>query len=115
MRVTVATKAATRQRILEAAKGLFLAEGWNNTTTRAIAVAAGIATGTLFNYFPTKEAIATALIGDALRGAAEEFGERTQQNSLEADLFTLVWSGLRKLRDYRKFLEQALDSVFSPL
>jgi AcrR family transcriptional regulator len=115
MRVTSATKSATRQRILEAAKSLFLADGWNNTTTRAIATAAGIATGTLFNYFPTKEAIATALIGEALEGAAEEFGERTQESSLEADLFTLVWSGLWKLREYRSFLGEALDTVFSPL
>ena len=102
MRVTIATKSATRQRILEAAKGLFLADGWNNTTTRGIAIAAGIATGTLFNYFPTKEAIAAALIAEALEDAAEEFGERTQESSLEADLFTLVWSSLRKLRDYRR-------------
>jgi len=115
MRITVATKSATRQRILEAAKGLLLADGWNHTTTRGIAIAAGIATGTLFNYFPTKEAIAAALIADALEGAAKEFREGTPENSLEADLFTLVWSGLRKLSDYRKFLGQALDSVFSPL
>jgi AcrR family transcriptional regulator len=115
MRITIAAKSATRQRILEAAKSLFLGDGWNNTTTRGIAIAAGIATGTLFNYFPTKEAIAAALIAEALDGAAEEFGGRTQESSLEADLFTLVWSGLWKLRDYRKFLGPVLDTVFSPL
>jgi AcrR family transcriptional regulator len=115
MRVTVATKSATRQRILEVAKDLFLPDGWHNTTTRGIAIAAGIAAGTLYNYFPTKEAIAAALIAEALEGAAEEFGERTEESSLEADLFTLVWGGLRKLRDYRKFLGEALDTVFSPL
>src|SRR3954453_6140585 len=110
MRVTGATKSATRKRILEAAKDLFLADGWNNTTTRGIATAAGIATGTLFNYFPTKEAIAAVLIGESLERAAEEFGQRTQESSLEADLFTLVWSGLWGLRDYREFLGQALDT-----
>jgi AcrR family transcriptional regulator len=115
MRVTNATKSATRQRILAAAKGLFLADGWNKTTTRGIAIAAGIATGTLFNYFPTKETIAAALIAEALEGAAKEFGERARENSLEADLFTLVCGGLGKLRDYREFLGQALDTVFSPL
>jgi AcrR family transcriptional regulator len=115
MRITNATKSATRQRILEAAKELFLRDGWNSTTTRGIAIAAGIATGTLFNYFPTKEGIAAALITEALESAADEFGERTQENTLEADLFTLIWSGLWKLRDYRKFLGPALDTVFSPL
>src|SRR5215471_10548692 len=106
MRVTLATKSATRQRILEVAKSLFVADGWNSTTTRAIA------TGTLFNYFPTKEAIGAALITEALESAAEEFGERTQESSLEEDLFTLVWSGLWKLRDYRGFLGPALDTIF---
>ena len=115
MRITNATKSATRQRILEAAKDLLLRDGWNNTTTRGIATAAGIATGTLFNYFPTKEGIAAALIADALESSAEEFVQRPQESSLEADLFTLVWSGLRKLRDYRKFLGGAIDTVFSPL
>ena len=115
MRVTRATKSATRQRILEAAKALFLAEGWNNTTTRGIAVAAGIATGTLFNYFPTKESIAAALIAEALDGASEDFRKRTQESSLEADLFALVWTGFRRLRGYREFLGSALDAVFSPL
>lgn len=115
MRITNETKSATRQRILDAAKRLFLRDGWNDTTTRGIAVAAGIATGTLFNYFPTKEGIAGHLIAEALESAAEEFGERAQESSLEADLFRLVWSGLWKLRDYRKFLGPAIDTVFSPL
>lgn len=115
MRITIATKSATRQRILEAAERLFLADGWENTTTRGIATAAGIATGTLFNYFPTKEAIASSLIAGVIERAGEDSGERTEESSLEADLFSLIWSGLRRLRDYRRFLGSAIDTVFSPL
>jgi len=86
MRVTAEAKIVTRQRILEAATSLFKADGWQNTTTRGIAVAAGIATGTLFNYFPTKEAIAAALIAEALGRAGEEFSAiRSEEGSLEAD------------------------------
>lgn len=41
-------------RIEAAARELFSERGYDKTTTRAIAEAAGIGTGTLFNYFPEK-------------------------------------------------------------
>ena len=116
MRITAEAKSATRRRILEAATGLFVSDGWQNTTTRGIALAAGIATGTLFNYFPTKEAIAASLVAEALERAGEEFRSgRHPENSLEADLFTLIWCGLRGLREFRKFLAPASETIFSPL
>src|SRR5947209_14756220 len=98
MRITAKAKSETRQRILQAATRLFKSEGWHETTTRGIAVGAGIATGTLFNYFPTKEAIAAELIGEGLRRAREAFSPEGDANgALESDLFTLVWSGFLNL------------------
>lgn len=116
MRITAEAKSATRQRILNVAINLFASEGWQHTTTRGIAVAAGIATGTLFNYFPTKEAIAAAHMADALRLANEEILACCNgENSLEADLFSLIWTGLRSLSEFRKCLGPACDTIFSPL
>ncbi len=70
----------------------------------------------LFNYFPTKEAIAAELIAEALQNAAEGVsGKEGEELSLEADLFTLVWSGLSNLRGFRKFLGPASETIFSPL
>src|SRR5882672_8739296 len=51
-------KEAIRQRIVTAALQLFQTKGFEATTTRAIARKAGIAEGTVFNYFKTKEDIA---------------------------------------------------------
>src|SRR5215469_15295206 len=76
MRITAEAKNETRQRIVSAAIDLFRADGWHDTTTRAIAAAAGIATGTLFNYFPTKEAIAAELIAAALQTAADSLSAK---------------------------------------
>src|SRR5579864_1147073 len=116
MRVTAEAKTATRQRILEAATSLFARDGWQDATTRAIALEAGIATGTLFNYFPSKEAIAAELIAEALERAGKAFrAGRREEDSLEADFFLLIWSGLRSLRDYRNFLGPAADTIFIPL
>ena len=116
MRITNEAKIATGQRILEAAGRLFQAAGWESTTTREIASAAGIATGTLFNYFSCKEAIAAALIAGALEQAEQEFAARQrEETSLEEDLFTFIWTGLKRLREYRNFLSPAAETIFSPL
>lgn len=46
-----------KQQLLEASIDLFAKEGFWNTSTARIAKHAGVATGTLFNYFPSKEAL----------------------------------------------------------
>ena len=76
----------------------------------------GIAAGTLFNYFPSKESIAGSLISEALTDAREEFANRRRgEESLEEDLFSFIWTGLRRLRPLRKFLAPALETLLSPL
>jgi AcrR family transcriptional regulator len=116
MKVDLQTKAATRQRILKVAAQLFAREGWERATTRSITAAAGIATGTLFNYFPSKESIAATLISYPLTKAKREFAERRRgEESLEEDLFLYIWSGLRHLQQSRNFLSCALEALLSPL
>src|SRR5688572_8218050 len=114
MRVSAQTKAATRERILLAARQLLNEKGYDATTTRDIAHAAEIASGTLFNYFPTKEAIIACLAGDALNEIAADRGE-PPVDTLEEDLFALVAAGLRKLRPLRKHLPALLETTLSPL
>jgi AcrR family transcriptional regulator len=116
MRITAEAKTATRQRILTVTVRLFRESGWESATTRDIAEAAGIANGTLFNYFKSKEAIGAALIEEAMAGADDEFRKkRTGAESLEEDLFLLIWTGLKSLRKYRAFLAPAAEAIFSPL
>ncbi len=116
MRVNAETKAATRQRILEAAERLFAEQGFEATTTRDIASAAGIASGTLFNYFPTKEAIVGCLAATAFEAASADFMNRSREAaSFEEDLFAYVAAGLRKLKPLRKHLPPLLQTSLSPL
>lgn len=116
MRVTAEAKAETKARIVDVATKLFTTDGWNITTTRGIAAAAGIATGTLFNYFETKEAIAAELLSEALEKAQEEVRKREgDHESLEEELFSLIWTELRSLKRFRKFLPAAAESIFSPM
>lgn len=48
--------------ILEAAKAVFTERGYHGTTVRAVAARAGVATGTVYLYFPNKEALFLALM-----------------------------------------------------
>lgn len=116
MRVSAQTKAATRERILQAARRLLTEKGYEGTTTRDIAEAAEIASGTLFNYFATKEAIIACLAGDAIAEAlAEADAAGGGGDTLEEDLFAVIALGLRKLKPLRKHLPALLETSLSPL
>lgn len=113
MRVTAETKEATRRKILDCAQEQFRTAGFEQTTTRDIARAAGIATGTLFNYFPTKEAIVTALIADSQQRLAVV--DAAEYQTLEEALFAHVAATLRLWKPYRKYLTPVLETALSPL
>ena len=115
MRITAAEKDATRRRILDAAVQMFRGRGFEATTTRDIADAAGIATGTLFNYFPTKEAIVIFLATEALAKARTSFAGQPTDAGLEEDLFAFIAAELRQLKSLRKFIApRAGDGSVSP-
>jgi AcrR family transcriptional regulator len=116
MRVTAETKAETRQRILEAARRLFASSGYEASTTRDIAKAAGVANGTLFNYFANKEGILTALVAGVTARIHIDFENRNpDEGSFEEELFAFVATGLRKLKPWRKHLPVLLETVLNPL
>lgn len=116
MRVTSQIKAATRKRILAVAQGLFVQRGFETTTTRDIATEAGIAVGTLFNYFPTKDAIVESQVNESYAVVAARFAEGDDEpRTLEEELFACVAAVMRKLAPYRSYLPAILDTVLSPL
>jgi TetR/AcrR family transcriptional regulator, transcriptional repressor of aconitase len=88
MRITTAVREATRHRVLEVARERFAAQGFDVVTTRDIAGATVIATGTLFDDFATKQAIAAALVAEVLAEVRAAFDARARRgDSLEEKLF----------------------------
>ena len=77
---------ARRETILAAAKTCFAQHGYAGTTTKSVAVAAGISEGLLFKHFPTKSALYAVILDEACRADPEL--QRLQ--SLEPSTATLV-------------------------
>ena len=61
-----AQKQATRERVLAAARELFVDIGYEAATIRMIADRAGVATGSVFTTFPSKIAILRAVMDERL-------------------------------------------------
>jgi AcrR family transcriptional regulator len=114
MRITKEAKENNRKKILEVAKKLFAQKGYELTTTRDISLACGMAKGTLFNYFKSKETLAMTLVALAMESGREAYQHRkTGDESFEEDLFLLIASELRSLKPYRKYIGPVLESGMS--
>jgi len=115
MRISEQAKQENRTRILEKAAEIFAVKGFEDTTTRDISLASGLAAGTLFNYFPSKETLAMTMVTEALDQGREDFLRRcTGKEDLAEELFLFVASGLRRLRPLRPFLGPVLERSLSP-
>lgn len=115
MRISEQAKQECRARILEKALQLFADRGFDQTTTRDIAQASGVAAGTMFNYFPSKETMAMSMVTRALARGKEEFLRRLQgSEELAEELYLFIASGLRQLRPLRPFLGPVLERSLSP-
>lgn len=68
-----------RREILEAAATLFGERGFESTTVQAIAADAGVAAGTVYLYFSSKEAVLAALRDDFEAGLLDRFAEISEQ------------------------------------
>jgi len=112
------TAQTTRERLLEAARELFTTTGYHDTTTPILARRAGVAEGTIYRHFPSKQALLNAAYQETQRwgsemvrevsgGTARSVGERlgalgrTWLEQAEQDpariRLLLAWRQLREL------------------
>ena len=92
---------AKRRQILDGARAVFLADGFDAASMNEIARSAGVSKGTLYVYFASKEELFAALIREEKREQAEQTCQLDADN---ADVESVL----------RGFGERLLDRMFRP-
>lgn len=80
-RPTQARARFTVQAIFDAYVRIWQREGWDGLTTRAVALEAGVAIGTLYDYFPSREALHSAYV----RHCMETLIEAVEHQAVQAE------------------------------
>jgi AcrR family transcriptional regulator len=96
--------AKRRSQLIEAALGVFSRQGYRGATTKEIAAQAGVAEALVFRYFPSKEALYTAVL-DSRLNSPEEREWRTEILGLmdRGDEEAVIRSMIRRtIRRYRR-------------
>lgn len=109
--VRAKVREAVSEAILDAAEAVALENGIEATSAAAIAQRAGVAVGTLYNYFPDRDGILTALF-KTRRGeivpALEEAAEETKALPFEERLRAYVRKLLEVFDENASFLRLAV-------
>ena len=77
-----------RHAIVDAVKGVFAEKGFDGTTTRELAKAAGVSEALLYRHFPSKESLYAAMLDACARGPV--FAEFNRVLALPPSTATLV-------------------------
>ena len=103
-----------RATILNSALQLFAANGVKNSSTAEIAKEAGIAAGTLFLYFPTKQALMDELVLKIGKEQSDTIKGLLKPSFSAREAFFAIWSGtlhwfLENMAAYQ-YIQQVRDS-----
>lgn len=79
------------QKILDAALQLFVEKGFHGTSTAEIAKTAGVATGTLFHYFKTKEELINSLYHYTKETMFSQLQDHFKENTPLKDNLKELW------------------------
>lgn len=102
---------ATVRALIEATAQVLVAQGYERSTTDAVAERAGVSIGTLYQYFPNKESLIAALIRDHVEeilATVRAALTRDAESSPEETLRALVHAGIEAHR-----INPALHKVLS--
>lgn len=101
MRVNKETQAHTRRSLLDAAAETFSEGGYHGTRIDSVSERAGVAKGTIYNYFPSKEAVLETLVAEACQLAADAAMATPDDASTRERLEAFVEANLRWARRRR--------------
>jgi AcrR family transcriptional regulator len=103
-----------RKDLLDAAVSLFRDRGFDETTVQDIAEAAGVAAGTLYLYFPSKEHLLSAIHEEFERGQVDRLGQVIEELAEQSEgavpdlrlVLDAMWdAAMAHIYEHREMLE----------
>ncbi len=112
-RISEHARELTRERLLEAAAVAFAREGLAGANVNVISQAAGYAKGTVYNYFPSKEALFAAVVEEACRRTVTEVEDPGRAAPMRERLRALVSADVAWAAAHEPFARVLVREVFS--
>ncbi|MCP3939180.1 MAG: TetR/AcrR family transcriptional regulator [Actinomycetia bacterium] len=112
-RVDEVTKAQHRQRLLEAAAAEFAAKGLEGARVDDISLAAGLAKGTIYNYFDSKLAVFGAVVEEWARRTGEARIVEPDDASIRDQLLGFVRGDVAVIAEMEEFARAAVREVLT--
>jgi AcrR family transcriptional regulator len=107
-------KEETRKRLLSTAIRLMTEQGFEALTVEAIAIAADVGKGTIYNYFRTKEDIVVAYFVDLERSVQRKLAKWSPEDkSLAGILISFLEFQFRLKRPHYKFVRIFFTQMFA--
>jgi len=113
MRVTTDQKEVHRTRLLEAAAAEFAAAGVDGANVNRISLAAGLAKGTIYNYFPSKRELFLAVVEEASTRAAVGAGGVSVEAPTAERLRAILESDVDWVREHEDFARVLVREVLA--
>lgn len=101
MRVNEQTRTKTRRALLDAAAQAFAEHGYHQTPIDSVSERAGVAKGTIYNYFSSKDEVLGALLQEACQLATEAATGTPDEAPTETRLQAFVAGNLQWARRHK--------------
>ena len=114
VRISAAAKDAVHRRLLESAAAQFARLGFDATNIDAIAGDAGVAKGTIYNYFDSKEDLFGAVLAEGARRTVARYSAAPHGPSTRDALEALAGADLSVLREEEAFMKVLVAEAMTP-
>jgi len=112
-RIRPEQKEKVRRRLLEAAAEDFAENGLQGAAIDRISLAAGLAKGTVYNYFESKEQLFAEVLAEGCRRAVARYASVPHRPALRDSLRALAEADLSVLRSEERFMKIVVREAMS--
>ncbi len=113
-RISKEQKERVRRRLIDSAARHFAEHGLAGANINRISVDAGFARGTVYNYFPSKEALFAEVLGVGSEETIRRYRARGVEDDARKQLLALLEEDARLVREHEAFMRVLVRELVSP-